>query len=122
MDKSQALQNFWSGFDIPAYDVNTVPDYATFPYITYEYAEDAFDDTVLMQASIWYRSSSWVDISNKFTQIAEAIGIGGKTLRYDDGAIWLYRSTPFMRRSSDPSDEMIRRIIINIQAEYFSAN
>ena len=73
-DKSQAIQNFWERFSIPAYDSATVPDNEQMPYITYECKTSAFDETISMMASLWYRSSSWADISQKADEISAYIG------------------------------------------------
>ena len=118
MNKIQTLHSFWSGFQIPAYDENSVPDGATLPYITYEVASDNFDHTLAQSASIWYRSSSWADITAKEMQIADYIGRGGRMVAYDGGAMWISMGTPWAQRMAEPSDEMIRRIVLNIQLEY----
>ena len=118
MDAVRAYQAFWSGFDIPAYDENTVPKSVKMPYITYESAEDYLGESLSLSASIWYRDYSWLAISAKMQEIADRISRGGKMLRTDDGAIWIRRSTPWGRRMDDPEDDAIRRIILNVEVEY----
>jgi hypothetical protein len=118
MDKAQALQYFWSLFDIPAYSVDTIPDDAKMPYITYEVATADFEDgNVPLFASLWYFGTSWADISQKADKIAEYIGYGGITIKTNDGYIWIKRRTPFAQRMSDENDN-IRRILIGIAVEY----
>ena len=73
MDKSQAIDNFWNRFGIPAYDENTVPQDAPLPRITYNVETDSLDNPVGMNASLWYRSRSWKDISKKAEEIGEYI-------------------------------------------------
>ena len=73
MDKQQAYYNFWSSFSIPAYDENSVPDGAAFPYITYQVMVDEIDAPVFPVASIWYRSDSWTAIDAKVNEISRAI-------------------------------------------------
>ena len=46
MDNEQAYRAFWASFGLNAYDENTVPEDAELPYITYEYAENGFDDII----------------------------------------------------------------------------
>lgn len=124
MDKAMALHRFWSSFGIPAYDESTVPtgaDAPAFPYLTYNVVEDSFDNTVAMTASLWYRGSSWHEITQKAELIAVSVGLGGKLIPFDGSSLWIKRGTPFAQRMSDESDDMIRRIYINIEAEYFSA-
>ena len=117
VNKEQALQSFWASFNIPAYDESTVPDGAKLPYITYSVSINDFKVPVVMTANIWYRDTSWGDITSKYNEIADAIGIGGKMIPYEEGAIWLYKGSPFAQRVRD-EDDMIRRIYLNIEAEY----
>lgn len=127
-DKAQALYSFWASFGLPAYDQYAVPDEATmtamgappYPRITYEDAESDFDRPIALTASIWYRSPSWAEISQKANQIFQYIGKGGVLLGYDGGALWIKRGSPFSRRMDDPEDDMIRRVFINIEAESLS--
>lgn len=125
MDKAQAIQSFWSSFGLKAYDENTVPtgnDAPDFPYITYNFSEDFFGTELSQSVSIWYRSPSWGPITNKSKEIADRIGYGGTLISYEGGAAWIRRGTPFSQRMSEPSDDMVRRILINIEIEYISAD
>ena len=65
MTKAAAIYQFWSGFGLTAYEENTVPDDATFPYITYQLVTDSFDREIPLTASLWYRSESWTGINAK---------------------------------------------------------
>jgi hypothetical protein len=122
MDKSQALQKFWEGFGIPAYDETTVPENATMPYITYGVTTDNLDHPVALFASVWYHSTSWKDISIKTEQIAKSIvEMQPPSIQFDNGRLYIAKGTPFAQRMSDPSDSMIRRMYLNIQAEFLSA-
>lgn len=120
MDKWQALQTFWSSFGLKAYDENTVSASAVMPYITYEAATGAIEDNVLLAASLWYRSTSWADISKKADEIAREIGLGGAVVPYDGGALWIKKGAPFSQRMSEPNDDGVRRMYLNIQAEFIS--
>lgn len=122
MNKEQAIQKLWSSFGIPAYDEQTVPDNAKMPYITYQVATDSIDQVVNLSASIWYRSSSWKDISNKCDEIARYLAEQGfAKIELDKGYAWFVKGTPFAQRMSDPEDDMIRRIYLNVQAEFLTA-
>lgn len=122
IDKSQAIQHFWSSFDIPAYDENTVPDDAQMPYITYNVVTNAVDSVTLLTASVWYRSSSWVDISKKVDEIAAKLASTGYySAPLDDGVVWMVQGSPFAQRMSDPEDDMIRRYYLNVTAEFLTA-
>ena len=123
MDKFQALQSFWSSFGIPAYDENTVPtgdDAPAFPYITYDAVVSDLGNPVAMSASLWYYGTSWGQITAKLEDISFAIGRGWRLLPIDNGAVWIKKGSPFAQRMND-SNDMIRRIFINITAEYLTA-
>ena len=123
MDKYQAIDEFWNRFSIPAYDESSVPDNAELPYITYSaQTSDLVSGPVAMTASLWYYGQSWAAVSKKAIAISEYIGMGGIVSLYDGGALWIKRGSQFSQRLSDPDDPLIRRIILNIEAEYISAN
>lgn len=121
MDKAQAFHSFWSGFGWKAYEQSTVPDNAPNQYITYEFAEGYIGDTLALSASLWTRSTSWTEIEQKAQEIGSAIGLNGKVLSYDGGKLWILRGATFAQRLEEPSDRDMRRIVINIMAEYISA-
>lgn len=118
MDKLQAYNSFWNSFGLKAYDETSVPDGAQIPYITYECAEDDFDNTLALTASVWYRSASWVETVNKTKQIENEIGRGGKLIPYTGGAVWIRKATPWAQRLGDESDDSIRRMILNLEVEF----
>lgn len=118
MNKIQALDQFWNSFGLAAFDENSVPDGTSLPYITYEVTSDGFGYPVAQTASLWYRSSSWAEITEKEQEIAKIITRGGRTITYDDGVMWVQRANPWAQRMDDPSDEMIRRIVLNVVIEF----
>ena len=120
MDKAQALNTFWNSFGLPAYDSQTVPPDVTLPYITYETKTDSLDNSLMLTNSIWYRSTLWRDIEQKSEDVAERLGLGGEVVKIDDGYLWLTKGSPFAQRMSDP-DDSIRRIVINVRAEFLTA-
>lgn len=122
MDKSQAVHSFWSKFGIPAYDENSVPDDAVMPYITYNVITNNFDRPVQMNGSIWYRSTSWEDVSKKADEISEYIGYGYSIQKIDGGYLRIVRGDNFAQRMNDPDDTMVRRIFIILEAEFMTAD
>ena len=123
MDKYQALHNFWASFGLKAFDENTVPTgdkKPAYPYITYEASSANLGAPVALSGSLWYYGTSWSEITTKMTQIQSAIGRGGKMIPVENGAIWIKMGSPFAQRMADPND-MIRRIYINLEAEYITA-
>lgn len=117
MDKVQALNSFWSQFGWPAYDSSTVPDSAKLPYITYDVSLDDFDHPVSQVVSLWDRSTSWMNVESMRKDIEAIIERGGAIQQYDNGVIWIKKGSPFAQRMSDP-DDMIRRIVLNIEMEF----
>ena len=122
MTKAAAIYQFWNGFGLKAYEENSVPDDAVFPYITYQLVTDSFDREIPITASIWYRSESWTGINAKTEEISQKISRGGKIISCDDGAIWLKRGQPFAQNMGDESDDLIKRKYLNITAEYLTAD
>lgn len=123
MDKAQALHIFWSSFGLPAYDEASVPsgdDTPQFPYITYTVATDALDGSLPLVASLWYKSTSWRDITLKSEEIALRIETMEKPIPIDTGYLWIVRGTPFAQRMAEPDDNTIRRILLNIVAEFLT--
>jgi hypothetical protein len=118
MNKMQTLHSFWSGFGLKAYDENSVPDNAQLPYITYEASDDDFGNTLFQTANLWYRSSGWGEITEKEQEISDFITRGGRMVAFDDGAMWIQKGSPWAQRLEEPSDEMIRRIVLNITIEF----
>lgn len=126
MTKEQALHNFWSSFGLTAYDENTVPDDATLPYITYQVSTGSYGSSIVMSAALWYRSQSWKDITAKAEEISNYIGLGGKVIKHDTGAIWVKQANTFAQRMNEGAstqqsiDRTIRRIILNIVVDFIN--
>ena len=121
MTKAAAIYQFWSSFGLTAYEENTVPTDAAFPYITYQLVTDSFDREIPLTASLWYRSESWTAINAKTDEISQKISRGGKIISCDGGAIWLKRGQPFAQNMGDESDDLIKRKYLNITAEFMTA-
>ena len=122
MTKAAAIYQFWNSFGLTAYEENTVPDDAAFPYITYQLITDCFDREVAATASLWYRSESWTDINAKTEEISQTISRGGKIIPCNGGAIWLKRGQPFAQNMGDESNDLIKRKYLNITAEFMTAD
>lgn len=130
MTKASAIHHFWNSFGIKAYEENVVYDVdkdgkeikPEFPYIIYQLSTSDFGNDVALTASLWYRSSSWVEINAKTDEISEKIGLGGYFINCKGGKIWIKRGTPFAQNMGDESDNLIKRKYINITAEFFTAD
>lgn len=125
MTKTAALHNFYSSFGLTAYEENSVPtgdDTPEYPYLTYNVITDSFGGEVALNCSLWYRGYSWLKANAKAEEISAAIGMGGKMLPCDGGAIWIKRGSPFSQNMGDPSDDLVKRKYINLTAEFFTAD
>ena len=122
MTKAAAIYQFWNSFGLTAYEENSVPDDAAFPYITYQLVTDSFDSEIQLTASLWYRSESWTGINAKTEEISQKISRGGKIIPCDGEAIWLKRGQPFAQSMGDESDDLIKRKYLNITAEFMTAD
>ena len=121
MNKSQALYQFWSSFGISAYDENSVPDDAQFPYISYHAETDSLGNVVPLYASIWDKNTSWERVSTIAEEVAKKVGEKGYCqIKLDKGYVWFVKGTPFAQRLGDP-DKDIKRIYINLLAEFLTA-
>lgn len=120
MDKWEAQYQFWSGFGVPAYEENSVPDrdHVIFPYITYQSSSSGFDEDTFPSASIWTRSSSWAAADALSDAIENALKNGGVVIRHNTGAIWITPRTPFSSSMGDPEDDMIKRKSISVTLHF----
>lgn len=117
MTAEQAIHSFWSSFNLIAYDQNSVPDDAQLPYITYSLSVDTFNNTVLNTINIWYRSTSWINVTDKAKEIINTITDGGISIPTDKGIIRMNLGNPIYNRMGD-EDGNIKRIRMNIETEY----
>lgn len=120
MDKAQTFNKFWNSFGMPAYDATSVPENASFPRITYTMATDNIDHTLLLDANLWYRESTWKNASQKIEEISEYIE-KMSPIPCEGGYLRIMRGNPFAQRMLDEDDDLIRRYYINIVAEYLTA-
>lgn len=117
MDKWQAQQSYWESFGLDAYDVNTVPDDAQMPYITYEAAGGSLNGVISVTASLWYRSNSWVAISQKQTEMSKTMD---RQIKIDGGYMKVRKSEIEAQRMDEPGDRLVRRIVLNVEIEFLS--
>jgi hypothetical protein len=124
LDKWQAQQQFWEGFGLTAYDERTVPDGATMPYITYEAVSGNLGAQTTISVSLWYRSNSWAEISQKAEEIARKIYEDPRpALQIDEGYIMvrLPNGTMHSNRMDEPNDKQVRRIRFVVEVEFLTA-
>lgn len=132
MNKEQAYNAFWSEFGVLAFEENTVPDDKTiqslidaglaeakYPYIAYQVIVDDLDHPIFPTASIYDRSTSWQRADELANTISEAIK-NTKTIKLDNGRMFITKGTPFAQHQLESADMDIRRVILNLGIEFFT--
>lgn len=110
---AKALYEFMSGFGIPAYTVNTVPDDAVLPYLTYSLQEPAWDSKATFYVTVYYRNqTSNLQSLQKADEITAAIGESGKILPCDGGYVVIWPESPLVQEL--PPDGDVRGAYINL--------
>lgn len=125
MNKAQALDHFWNGFGIPAWDENTVPEDPAVRgerYITYSVSTGSLGDVIGLSAKIWdTNTTSWKFVEDKAEEIAHYIEtMVPPTIQIDNGRLYIAKGRPFSQRLDDPN-KFVRGNYINIQAEFLTA-
>lgn len=123
MNDWQALDAFWNGFGIPAYDEMTAFTEGTqlsYPHITYESASGTAFSKTQLSANIWYRTHSMKAIKEKADEIRRAFE-PYVLLKVDRGYVQctISESIPFARSiASGDEDEQIKRVLIMYDVEF----
>jgi len=132
MNKQQAYNAFWSDFGVLAFEENSVPDEATiqrmidaglakakYPYITYQVLTDSLDYAVSPTASIWDKNTSWERSDLLSNAIAKKIA-GMTPIKLDEGRMFIATGSPYSQHMDEEGDKSIRRIVLNLQVEFFT--
>jgi len=90
---AQALDEFFNGFGIDAWEEDTVPEDQAVPYITYSVSVPEWNQKATMYARIWDRSKSNERIVRVADQITAAVGQGLK-LPLNPGYLVIWPETP----------------------------
>ena len=118
-DVATALYEFWSGFGIPAFVENTIPDEmpdgtpVKMPYITYRLAEPDWINPISMYARVWYRGTSFTWLSAKVDEIGREIGTG-KTIPFENGCLTLFKDDIFSQYMSESDDGMVKTAYLSL--------
>lgn len=132
MNKQQAYNAFWSDFGVLAFEENSVPDddtiqrmidaglaKAKYPYITYQVLTDSLDYAVLPTASIWDKNISWERSDLLSNAIAKKIA-EMTPIKLDEGRMFIATGSPYSQHMDEEGDTSIRRIVLNLQVEFFT--
>lgn len=120
MNRWQAQHEFWSSFGMPAYEENSVPVGAEFPYITYQSVSGGFSEILSVSASIWTRTTSWSTATAKADEIEKYIrSMGYPKIEGGRYRVYIGDST-FAQSMGDPNDAQIKRILLNVLFEFMT--
>lgn len=120
MRKDEAIYEFFSGFEWPAYAASSVPEDAIFPYISYELVMDSFDEPVSMAVNLYDYTESEAKMNIKADEVSAAIGYGGKIISCDEGKIWIQRGSPWCNSLYDVNLPGLKRRQLNVVVEYLT--
>lgn len=113
---AKTLHAFYSGFSIPAYAEDSVPDDAKLPYITYTVPQSDVFSSVTHQARVWYATDkgapSNVEVNAKVDEVLAAIGQGVK-LKAGRGFVCIYPGNP--KAQPQPADDATRIVYLNLE-------
>lgn len=122
MTQTAAQQWFFSQFELTAYPVTSVPDTVEFPYITYTPYIGVWEGTATITCELWYYTSSEAIPNAKVKEISDYIGLGGKIVPCDGGALWFKHGSPFAQSLRDEVSVDIKRRYININIDFLTIN
>lgn len=114
---AKALKDFFSGFGLPAYTTDSVPDDVELPYIAYSLAEPEWDQKATMYAQVWDRSKSNTRILQVADQITSAIFVG-KNIPMEDGYLVIWPESPLVQLMTDGD---FRSAYINLSINAYHA-
>ena len=111
-----ALKTFFSGFGVPAYAEDSVPDETELPYIAYSQNIPGWSRKASMFVKVWDRTTSNARIMQIADQITAAIG-ECKTITHEGGYLVLWPETPKVQIQVDGD---VRYAYINLSANYYN--
>lgn len=105
-----ALKTYLSGFDLPAYNAESIPETTDPPYITYPMNLPEWSDKASLYIQIWDRSHSNTFILEKADEILADIG-EGKLIVAEGTTLVIWPETPAVQLIVDGD---IRSAYINL--------
>ncbi len=92
-----ALKTFFSGFGLPAYQVDTVPEDVALPYITYSVSAPEWNQKATAYAQVHDRTRLNTGIIRIADQITAAIGDAGLRLPFEGGYLIIWPESPLVQ-------------------------
>ena len=120
MTEAGAVWQFLSGFGIPAYPRDGVPDDAAMPYLAYDLSVGGWlDGEQTTTVDLYWRTSSDAAVNAKAREIVAALGRGGVRVEVDGGAIHMKQGSPKWLDAGSADGVKQRRINIDIEFDIF---
>ena len=91
-----ALKTFFSGFGVPAYAADSVPDDVELPYITFSLNVPEWNTKASMYAQVWDRTTTNSGIIRIADEITGAIG-QGKVIPLEGGYLVVWPESPLIQ-------------------------
>ena len=101
LNTAAALKTFFSGFRIPAYTLESVPETVSLPYITYPLIQPEWNEQTSYYCQAWYPKNRLADLLAKADEIAAAVGPSGYKIEVPGGWMVIYPSTPLIQILTD---------------------
>lgn len=97
---AEKLKAFFSGFGLPAFQEDSVPEGTALPYITYSISVPEWNQKATMYAQVWDRTKTNAGIIQVADQITHAIG-ECRNIPFDGGYLVLWPETPLIQIQTD---------------------
>lgn len=94
------MKTFFSGFGLPAYTLDSVPDEVDLPYITYPLVEPEWNSQANIYCQIWYRKNKLGELLKKADAVVGEIGTM-KLIDLPEGHLAIYPASPLVQILSD---------------------
>ena len=86
------------------------------PYITYQLVEPDWRGSATMYARVWTRSTSYAQVAAIVDQIRAAVG-EGVSLPTENGAVWLFKGSPFAQNMPMEGDDTLKVAYLNFNIQ-----
>lgn len=110
-ETAKALYKFFSSFDIPAYNRNSIPDDVKLPYITYDIVEPDWRDVGSVSASVFYPGTGYAELFKKVDEIKNKVGEGLRIPVESGGCVYIVKDTPFAQ-TQPTADEKVSSVYL----------
>jgi len=74
LNTARTLKTFFSGFDLPAYTLDSVPETVVLPYIVYPLIDPEWDSQAVTFFRVYYPKNRLADLLAKVDEVKAAIG------------------------------------------------